>query len=45
MEIRKKEFMFRGKSLEDLQKLDVREFANLLKARQRRSTLRKKETN
>jgi len=40
MEIRKKEFNFRGKSLEELQKLDVREFASLLKARQRRSTLR-----
>ena len=40
MEIRKKEFSFRGKSLEELQKLDVREFAGLLKSRQRRTALR-----
>ena len=40
MEIRKKEFKFRGKNLEELQKLDVREFAALLRSRQRRTTLR-----
>jgi small subunit ribosomal protein S19 len=40
MEMRKKEFMFRGKSLEELKKLDVREFAKLIKSRQRRTALR-----
>ena len=40
MEIRKKEFHFRGKTLEELQTLDVREFASLLKARPRRTILR-----
>lgn len=37
---RKKEFKFRGKSLEELQTLGVREFAQFLKARQRRAVLR-----
>src|SRR3989344_4821406 len=36
-----KEFSFRGKTLEELGKLDVREFAKYLKARARRSVLRK----
>jgi small subunit ribosomal protein S19 len=40
MEIRKKEFGFRGMSLEEVQKLEVREFAKLLKSRQRRTALR-----
>ena len=40
MELRKKEFTFRGMTLEELKKLDVREFAKLLKARQRRTVLR-----
>jgi len=40
MEIKKKEFTYRGKSLEELQKLDVREFAKYLKSRPRRSILR-----
>jgi len=40
MEIRKKEFKFRGKTLAELKALDVREFAKLLRARQRRSVLR-----
>ena len=39
-EVRKKEFIYRGKTLEELKKLDVREFAKLLRARQRRSVLR-----
>ena len=39
-EVRKKEFTYRGKTLEELKKLDVREFAKLLRARQRRSVLR-----
>ncbi len=40
MEIHKKQFTFRGKTLEELQKLDVREFAKYLKSRQRRTVLR-----
>jgi small subunit ribosomal protein S19 len=40
MEIRKKEFTFRGKTLEELKALDVREFAKLLRSRQRRTVLR-----
>ena len=39
-EIKKKDFAYRGKSLEELQKLDVREFAKYLKSRQRRNVLR-----
>ena len=37
---KKKEFKFRGKTLEELQALEVREFAQFLKSRQRRATLR-----
>ncbi len=40
MELRKKEFKFRGKTLEELKTLDVREFAKLLTSRQRRTVLR-----
>ena len=40
MEIRKKEFKYRGKTIEELQKLDVREFANLVRSRERRNILR-----
>lgn len=36
----KKIFTFRGKTLEELQKLDIREFAKYLRARERRSVLR-----
>jgi small subunit ribosomal protein S19 len=36
----KKEFAYRGKKLEELQKLSLKEFAELLPARQRRSLLR-----
>lgn len=39
-EIVKKHNTFRGKTLEELQKLDVREFAKLLRSRQRRGILR-----
>ncbi|UCD20884.1 MAG: 30S ribosomal protein S19 [archaeon] len=35
-----KEIKFRGKSLEELKKMDLREFANLLKSRERRSLIR-----
>jgi len=37
---RKKEFTYRGKTLEELKQLDIREFAKYLKARERRSVLR-----
>ena len=40
MEVTKKQFTFRGKTLEELKTLDVREFAKLLKSRRRRSVLR-----
>ena len=40
MEIRKKEFTFRGKTLEELNKLDVREFAKFLSSRKKRTVLR-----
>jgi len=40
IESTKKQFMYRGKSIEDLKKLDVREFAKHLKSRQRRAVLR-----
>jgi len=36
----KKALTFRGKTIEDLKALDVREFAKYLKSRQRRSVLR-----
>jgi len=39
-EIKKKDFSYRGKSLEELKKLDVREFAKHLKSRKRRNVLR-----
>lgn len=40
IEIRKKEFTYRGKTLEELKKLDVREFAKFLRSRERRTALR-----
>lgn len=38
-----KEFSFRGKNIEELKALDIREFAKLLNARGRRSVLRQAE--
>lgn len=38
--MKKKEFTYRGKTLEELKNLDVREFAKLLKSRQKRTVLR-----
>jgi len=38
--IGKKEFSFRGQSLEELKKLDIREFAKLLKSNEKRAALR-----
>lgn len=40
MEIKKKEFTYKGRTIEELKKLDVREFAKYLKSRQRRTVLR-----
>ena len=40
MELKKKEFKYRGMTLEELKKLDVREFAKLLRSRRRRTVLR-----
>ncbi len=37
---KKKEFTYRGKTVEELQKMDTREFAKLLKSRARRAVLR-----
>ena len=38
--LKKKDFTFRGKTVEELQNLEVREFANLMRSRQKRSALR-----
>jgi len=40
LEIKKKEFAFRGKNLEELKKLDIREFAKLIKSNEKRTALR-----
>nr|AJS11688.1 SSU ribosomal protein S19P [uncultured archaeon] len=40
MEVIKKQFTYRGKTIEELKALDVREFAKYLPARQRRTVLR-----
>ncbi len=40
MEIKKKEITYRGKTIEELKKLDVREFAKFLESRSRRAALR-----
>ncbi len=40
MEIRKKEFTYRGKTVEELKKLNVREFAKYLRSRERRTVNR-----
>ncbi|HDK42418.1 MAG TPA: 30S ribosomal protein S19, partial [Candidatus Pacearchaeota archaeon] len=41
MELKKKEFTYKGKTVEELKVLDVREFAKYLKSRNRRSVLRR----
>ena len=38
--LKKKEFKYRGKSLEELKQLDIREFAKLLKSNEKRTLLR-----
>ena len=37
---KKKEFLFKGKTVEELQTLDVREFSKLIESRKRRTVLR-----
>ena len=41
--IEKKEFTYRGKTLEELKQLNIREFARLVKANERRTVLRQSE--
>lgn len=41
--IKKKETTYRGKHLEELKKLDIREFAKLLKSNERRTILRQSD--
>lgn len=40
MEIQKKQFIYRGKQIEELKELEVREFAKYLPSRQKRTVLR-----
>jgi small subunit ribosomal protein S19 len=40
MSLKKKELTYRGKSIDELKKLDIREFAKLLKSNERRTVLR-----
>ena len=40
MELKRKEFTYRGKTLDELKALDVREFAKYLKSKSRRGVLR-----
>ena len=40
MELTKKQFTYKGKTIEKLKELNVREFAKLIKSRQRRTILR-----
>jgi len=40
MELRRKQFTYKGKTVEELKALDVREFAKYLRSRQRRTVLR-----
>ena len=40
MELKKKEFTYKGMTIEELKKQEVREFAKYLRSRQRRSVLR-----
>ena len=43
IDLSKKEFMFRGKTMEELKQINIREFAKLLKSNKRRSVLRQSE--
>jgi small subunit ribosomal protein S19 len=41
--IRKKDFNYKGKSIEELRQLDIREFAKLLKSNEKRTVLRQSD--
>lgn len=43
IDLSKKEFRFRGKTLEELKQMNIREFAKLLKSNERRSVLRQSD--
>ncbi len=43
IDLSKKEFTYRGKTLEELKQMNIREFAKLLKSNKRRSVLRQSE--
>ncbi len=40
LSLRKKEFKYRGKTLDELKQMDIREFAKLLKSNEKRTALR-----
>ena len=42
-ELRKKEFLYRGKNIQELKELDIREFAKLLKSNEKRTALRQSD--
>jgi len=41
--LKKKEFTYRGKTIEELKQMDIREFAKLLKSNERRTALRQSD--
>jgi len=41
--LKKKELTYRGKSIEELKQMDIREFANLLKANEKRTALKQSD--
>jgi small subunit ribosomal protein S19 len=41
--LRKKEFTYRGKTLEELKQMEIREFAKLLKSNEKRTALRQSD--
>jgi len=41
--LKKKELTYRGKSIEELKQMDIREFANLLKANEKRAALKQSD--
>jgi small subunit ribosomal protein S19 len=43
IELRKKEFTYKGKTLDELKKLDIREFARLIKSNERRTAFRQSD--
>ncbi len=43
IDLRKEEFTYRGKTMEELKQMGVREFAKLLKSNERRSALRQSD--